>query len=121
MSLADKEKFFAIGLGTKDVPIPELGPDVFIRVRALTGAERDRYETSLWIERKGKQKLNLEDATAKLVVMSCINEDGSPYFGDDEVYSLSKKVGAKILKRLADAAKELSGITEEEQEELLKN
>ena len=121
MRVASKSRLFEVALPTRDVMIPELGPGDFIRVRALSGSERDAYEASLYEERKNKRKLNIQDATARLVVMSCINEDGSRYFGDDEVGKLSRKVGAKILTRLADAARELSGITEEEQAELVKN
>lgn len=119
--LADKTKLFAIGLPERDVPIPELGDGVFIRVRALTGRELDDYQASLIKERKNKRTTNYEDATARLVVLTCINEDGTPFFGDDEVATVSKRVGAKILGRLSKVAQELSGVTDEEIEELVKN
>lgn len=114
-----KESLFARGLRRQNVYLPEHGPHAYLIVQELTGEQRDEYDASLWEQRKSsKFRLNLEHATAKLVVLSVINEDGTRMFGDDEVRTLSRKVGAATLKKLAEAAKELSGITDDEIDEL---
>lgn len=117
--MLDKETFFSRGLRRQNVYLPEHGEGAFLIVQELTGEQRDEYDASLWEQRKSsKFRLNLDHATAKLVALSVVNEDGSRMFGDDEVKTLSRKVGASTLKRLAEAAKELSGITDDEIDEL---
>lgn len=118
-SVLSKDSLFSRGLRRKNVYLPEHGEGAFLIVQELTGEQRDEYDASLWRQRKrSKFELSLDHATAKLVALSVINEDGSRMFGDDEIKSLSRKVGASTLKRLAEAAKELSGITDDEIEEL---
>jgi hypothetical protein len=110
----------------EDVDVPELGPDVRIRVRELSGRERDEYESSLYTEVKGKRgktnfEMNLADASAKLLVLACVDESGERLFDDEDAAIISMKWPARAVKRLAAVAKELCGMTEEEQEIIRKN
>ena len=103
---------------TREVEVPEWGMTVI--VKGMTGAQRDRFESSI-VEQRGKNvKVKLEDARARLVAMTVIDEDGRQVFGMRDVEALSQK-SARALNRIYDVAKELSGIGEEEIEELAKN
>lgn len=107
--------FEKLKLRRERVEIPEA--DDYVIVQELTGAQRDEYDASLWEQRKRSVKMKMDHATAKLVVLSCINEDGSRRFGDDEIVKVSN-LPAGILKRIAKVAQELSGITDDEIEDL---
>ena len=47
-----------------DVPVPEWGG--VVRIRSITGTQRDAYESSLIDERGSDRKMNLRNARAKL-------------------------------------------------------
>ena len=115
-----KELTAAEILGMQDiveelVEVPEWKGTV--RVRGLTGRERDTYEASL-IEQRGRNTTaNLVNARAKLVVLSVRSADGSRMFNEAQIAELSAK-SAAALNRVWKKARELSGMTEEDVEEL---
>src|SRR6266498_6005517 len=98
------------------VHIPEWGGDVW--VQGLTGKERDRYEATV-LERKkdGRVVPNLENARARLIAVSLVNEDGTPMFREHELDQLGE-LPARALQRIWDKACELSGLSESDVEEL---
>jgi len=114
-------------LQTRDVDVPDWGGTV--RVRALSGKERDAYEASCMIERpavgadgkriRGQLEMHrsLLNIRAKLVVRAVIGEDGQRLFKDTDAAALGEKSGA-VLDKLFDVAAELSGLTAEDVEEL---
>lgn len=98
------------------VPVPEWGGEV--RVRSLTGWERDQYESSINIQQGGgKSKLNLLNARAKLAALVCVGDDGNRLFSDDDALALGKK-SAFALNRIFDVATKLSGLSESDVQEL---
>ena len=100
---------------TADVPVPEWGGTV--RVKGLTGRERDAYEASI-ISGKGKNRdVNLRNARAKLVVVAVIDDAGSRVFDDADVVALGQK-SALALQRVFDKAAELAGLDDEAIENL---
>jgi len=100
------------------VAVPEWGGSV--KVRGMTGIERDVFESSI-MQGKGKNiKMNWQNVRAKLVVHSVIDEDGNKLFTDADVARLGEK-SAAALDRVFDVAQRLSGITKEDVEELAKN
>ncbi|HEY2042251.1 MAG TPA: hypothetical protein VGH11_06190 [Jatrophihabitans sp.] len=112
MTLLSKNEIFGVDdRKTEDVPVPEWGGTV--RLRGLSGSERDAYEASLQKQVGGKQVQDLRNFRARLVALSAINEDGSPLFDQNEVAALSGRSGA-ALSRLFDVACRLSGITDED-------
>jgi hypothetical protein len=116
MTLLSKGEIFAADDRVfEDVPCPEWGGTV--RVRGLTGTERDAYEASLNKQVNGKQVQDMRNFRARLVQLSAINEDGSPLFEQNEVAALAKRSSA-ALSRLFDAACRLSGITDEDRKDL---
>ena len=97
------------------VPCPEWGGEV--RLRSLTGAERDAYEQSL-IETRGRSReMNLRNARAKLVALCAVDERGNRLFSDADVAALGRK-NAKPLDRLFDAARRLSGLSDDDVDRL---
>lgn len=102
----------------EDVEVPEWGGKV--RVKSLTGKERDALEAST-IEGKGKNaRINLNNLRAKLVARATVDEDGTPIFTDVDVAALGAK-SAAALTRVYGVAQRLSGITQEDVDELTKN
>ena len=97
------------------VKVPELGGDVI--VRGMTGEERDAFEASL-IEGRGKKRdVNMKNMRAKLVAYCCVDEKGDRLFTDEDAGKLGK-TRADILNRLFTVAQKLSGISEEDADEL---
>jgi len=109
---------------TEDVPVPEWadaesGNDT-VRVRTLTGRERDRYSTSL-VSKDGKNSLDLNDMMARLVAACAIDADGTKLFDHPaEVEALSQK-SAVALARVHAVAQRLNGMAENALEVLAKN
>jgi hypothetical protein len=114
-------------LVTEDVETPEWGGTV--RVKALTGTERDSYEAACVLERpvlnaKGKvvrgqteYKRNLSNVRAKLVVRSIVDEAGQRIFKDSDAAALGGKSSA-ALDRVFDVAARLSRLSEDDVEDL---
>lgn len=107
-------------LKAKDVKIEKLhipgwGGDVY--VKGMTGAERDKFESGI-IQMRGKeQSLNLQNVRAKLCVLTICDADGNRLFTDGEVALLAEKSAVELQKIFA-VAQRLSGISQEDVEEL---
>jgi len=102
----------------EEVEVPEWGGTVF--VKGLTGTERDAYESSM-IENRGKNRaMNLENLRAKLAVMTICDQEGKRLFTERDVKKLGEK-SASALQRVFKVAQRLSGLTEEDVDELSKN
>lgn len=91
------------------VEVPEWGGSV--RVVAMSGAQRDRFEQSLLVDGKP----DTSNARAKLVAASVVDDVGQPVFGVADVEALGQK-SAAALNRICDAARRLSGIGQDELE-----
>ena len=125
--LSREEILGANDLPTEDVEVPEWGGSV--RVRTLTGTERDEFESSIITMKKvkkGKRTVtesspNLRNIRAKLVARSIVKEDGALMFPNSEdVFVLGEK-SAAALDRVYEVSARLSKITDEDIEELEKN
>jgi hypothetical protein len=102
----------------EEVDVPEWGGSVL--VQALMGDERDALEASM-IKGKGKKaQVNLENLRAKVVARCVVDEDGVHIFSDADIPALGKK-SAAALNRVYEVAQRLSGITDDDVEELTKN
>lgn len=105
-------------LQTEVVEVPEWGGSV--KVQGMTGRERDAFEAEILEQRGKKFSVNLLNVRAKLVAVSLVNGDGSRIFADRDIAALGKK-SAAALDRVYSVAQELSGISDEDAEELAKN
>lgn len=119
MGLLSKEAILgAEDMRTQDVPVPEW--DGTVRVKGLTGAERDAFESEI-VQRNGKNiTQNLKNIRARLVVMTVVDEAGARVFGFRDIEALGEK-SAKALDRVFSVAQELSGLRDEDVDELAKN
>jgi len=103
---------------TEEVDVPEWNGTVL--VRGLTGKQRDNFEAGL-LERRGRRMIpNTANIRAKLVAWSVVDDDGSRMFTDAEAEELGDK-SASAMDRIYTVAAKLSGLTEEDVEELAEN
>lgn len=100
----------------RDEPVPEWGGTV--RIRALTGKERDAFEASNREFRDDGTVVYLPDnQRAKLVARSLVDpETGARLFTDQQINALGEK-NAAVLNRLYEAAAKLSGLAADSDEE----
>lgn len=103
------------------VAVPEWGKDAGVRLRSLSGEERDAFEKgSVKVTGKGKNETRevvLDGIRARLVAASAVDEKGERLFTDAQAAALRKKNGA-VLDRLFAVAQRLSGLSKEDVDEL---
>jgi hypothetical protein len=92
----------------EDVPVPEWGGTV--RVRGMSGAQRDAFEASIVRVKGGSREFNSDDFRAKFVSRVCVDEKGARLFTTADVKALSGK-SAVALQRVFDAGTKLSGLS----------
>ena len=108
----------AVDMATEEVYVPEW--DASVRIKTLTGAERDYFESSI-IRRDGKVvSQNLQNVRARLCALCIVDEAGQRVFGEEDEYALGRKSGA-ALERIFAAAQRLNGLRDEDVEETAKN
>jgi hypothetical protein len=119
MKLLSREEILAASdVTTETVNVPEWGGAVL--VKALSGAERDRFEASV-AERKGKKtRLNMTNVRARLAALAIVDEAGKPLFRPGDVEALGQKSAAG-LNRVFDVAMRLAGMRDADLEELTEN
>ena len=119
MTMLTREQILqADDIKTEVVQVPEWEGDVI--VRALMGNARDKFEQGM-IEQKGKKiKLDRVGARAKMCALSCVDEEGNLLFTEMDVIALGKKSSA-ALDRVYEVASRLSGLDEEDMDELVGN
>ncbi len=119
MGLLSKEAILgAEDIITKDVKVPEWGG--VMRVRAMTGTQRDAWEASMFNNDGQMQSSRMENLRAKLVVRCAIDEDGNEIFTEGDVAALGKK-SAAALDRVFSACQKLNRISNGDVEELVGN
>lgn len=102
-------------LQTEIVEVPEWGGSVI--VRGMNGAERDGFERSM-VDINGKDtKMNVSNFRAKMVARTVVDANGKRLFKDDDATMLGTKSAAAI-NRVFRVAQRLSGMADEEVEEL---
>ena len=119
MRLSRSDILKAEDLPTEEVAVPEWGGSVL--VRGLTGRERDLFEVSM-AKREGKQMVpDVNNVRAKLVAWCCVDDDGEFVFDQaGDVEALGEKSGA-ALNRVYEVAARLSGLSDEDVEEMVKD
>jgi len=103
----------------EEVEVPEWGGTVL--VRGMTGRERDAFELSLLQPgRGGRRTVDPANMRAKLVARCIIDDDGNRLFTDADAAELGGK-SAGAMNRVYAVAARLSGMAEEEQEDLTRD
>lgn len=126
-------------ISEEDVRVPEWAPKnatqaqraaAVVRVRGLTGTQRDEFEASIITEKadptkKGRTvtKVDTTKMRAKLVVKSVVHppespQAGQPMFDDTDIGWISAK-GAAALDRVFSVAQRLSGLSDDDVEALV--
>lgn len=120
MALLNRDQILAANdRPTEEVEVPEWGGSVI--VMGLNGRGRDEFFASLYRQRGKQQYMDNENATAKLCARCIIDPDTrEPLFTQQDVHALGEKSGA-ALDRVYQAAQRLSGLSDEDFEELGKD
>jgi len=100
------------------VSVPEWGGDV--KIKAMSGKERDAWESALF-QISGKDvTMNKENLRAKLVALTAVDEANVRLFTEADIEALGAK-SAAALDRVYQASQKLSGLTPDDIKELEKN
>lgn len=113
--LSRSDLLAACALPQEVVHVPELGGDVI--VRGMSGAQRDEWEGSLMEGRGKKRRMNTANIRAKLVAKCCVDEAGNLLFTDADTEQLGN-ARVDVLNRLFAVAQRLSGVSDEDVDEL---
>jgi len=97
------------------VECPEWGGEV--RLKSISGTQRDAYEQSLIQTNGNDRKMNLRNARVKLIVLCAVDAEGRALFSAEDVSALGRRNAAPI-DRLFDACKKLAGMGDEDVEKL---
>lgn len=103
---------------TEEVSVPEWGGTVL--VRGLTGTERDAFEEEMIVRRGQHRDVNLANFRARLLVKAVVDKAGKRLFTRADMEALGCKSAAAI-QRVFQVAMRLSGMSDEDVEELTKN
>lgn len=107
-----------VDVAVEPVTVPEWG-GMTVRVRGLTGQERDAFEDSMTkVKSNGKGvSINSTNFRARFLVLAIVDEEGNRVFTDAEAPILGTKSAAAI-NRLYDVAARLSGMSAADEAEL---
>lgn len=114
-----KGRDFILGVDdaiTEEVHVPEW--QTWVRVKAMSGAERDAYEQDILVGKGRNRDVNLVNARAKLIARSVVDQNGERMFAEGDVKKLGAKSAAAI-QRVYDVASRLSGLSESDMDELV--
>jgi len=116
MALITREQLLsATTIPQERIDVPELGG--VVNVRGMTGRERDAWEASLMTGRGRRREVNTDNLRAKLVVKCLVDEQGQRVFRDEDA-DLVGNIRVDVISRIFNVAQRLSGITDEDVEEL---
>lgn len=117
--LGKQEILDADDIITENVKVEEWGGSVVIK--SLTGAQRDAFETTIYIGKGDDREINTQMLRAKLAAVSIVDsETHERLFSETEITLLGQK-SARALQRVFNAAQRINGMTAEDVEELMGN
>jgi hypothetical protein len=91
----------------ENIDIPEWGG--VVRLRTMTGAERDAFEARSIQTHGDKREVDMSNFRARLVAQTLVDENGALLFNENEITALGGK-SAAALDRCFEAAQRLNGI-----------
>lgn len=103
---------------TQIVEVPEWGGEV--EVKAMSGQERDEWESAMFSLDGKDIKINKDNIRAKLVAKTVVDENGKLMFSDADIAALGQKSSA-ALDRVYQVSQKLSALTPQDIDELAKN
>jgi len=105
---------------TEEVRVPEWdrnGNEASVLVRTLSGAQRDKFESSIAGD---GNKPNLKNFRARYVVQVVVDESGNRVFTDNDAERLGNK-SAKAIDRIYTAAQKLNKMSADDVKELVED
>ena len=118
MSLTKEQILGADDLKREKVKVREWGGEVI--VQEMTAVERVALmEWGIRLREEDETKYNTQ-AAAKIVSLCVVDEGGDKLFEDADLDLLVRK-NHRILERISEVARRLSGMREEDNEEMIKN
>lgn len=102
----------------QDVECPEWNGTV--RIKVMSGTERDSYESSVYEVKDGGVKFKRDDVRSKLLSKCIVDDDGKRIFTDSDIKELGKK-SSLVLDRLFDVAQIINGLSKESVDQARKN
>lgn len=125
MLLSRDDILKADDLETEDVAVPEWAPKgtadpsaCKLRLRMLTGQERDRFERMMQeAQSNNSKRKNAENFRARMVALCAIDDHGNKLFNVNDIAALGTK-SSKALSRVFDACQEMNGFSESDVEDL---
>jgi len=114
--LTPEQFLAATSLPCEQVEVPQLGG--YLYVQGLSGTERDAFEATLTRRRGGKR--NLENVRARLLVRCLVDRPGGARLFGDSLVEVQRvgRIRVDVLQRLFDVAQRLSGLSDEDLDEL---
>lgn len=116
--LSKQKILIADDLSTEIMDIPEWGGQ--IKIKEMTGSERDMLEQSTYTQKGDDFQMNLKDIRARLCAICIIDENNERLFEDSDIQELSKK-SSKVLDRIFEVCQRINGLKKEELDEMAKN
>lgn len=117
MALLSREQIFGLDdSGFEDVPVPEWGGTV--RLRTLTGTERDAFEAASVKTTKGRNAPNLENFRARLISQCAVDEHGARLFTNAQDVKQLGMRSAAALQRLFNKCQEMNGLSDQDVDDL---
>lgn len=108
-------------LAARDVPARELDVPEWggrIRLRAMTGVDRDEYMTALAAAQKaGEEGQRWHRLMALLVTLCAVDDRGDRIFVPDDVESLATK-SAAVLERISNEVQAVNALGDKQVEQL---
>lgn len=105
------------------VPVPEWAPagdpdpeQWVLRLRGMTGTERDRFEASM-APKGNSKKPNMENFRARLITWCAVDQEGNRLFNSGDVQMLGSK-SALAISRVFDKCQEMNGLSDSDIDEL---
>lgn len=91
-----------------------------IHVKSLTGKERDSFESACFVQKGKNRQLNTENIRSKLLVRAICTAKGERIFIDTDIEALGN-IPADVLDKLFTVAQKLSGLAQDDIEEIAGN
>ena len=99
------------------VELPGIG---CVYVRGMSGKERDHWENALMVGRGAHRRVDTRNARARLAVRCLVDEQGQRLFADHDAERVGN-IRADLLQRIFNVAQRLSGVSDEDLDELGKS
>lgn len=91
-----------------------------VRVRMMTGRDRDAYESNLILNRTGDKETNLGNIRATLLAFTIVDDEGTRVFSKEDIEALGEK-SIKPIIRVFDVATKLNALRDEDVDALAGN